>query len=121
MGRLKISSGFTLVEAMVAGVIASIAVAGVVASVSSLRKPAVLNDKNLQAAYCGQEFLQDMRVQVDSRTWNTVQNALTVGTYSVNDLTPYKSCVSLAATRIDYTVYDAGNGARKVQIQVIWP
>ena len=113
--------GFSLVEAMVAGVVFTIAVAGVFSSISSTTSStsstATVN-KNLIAAYCGQQVLESFRSKVDARDWSS--GSLTLGDHTLSGptLAPYSQCAGV--TSVVYTVSDAGNGARKVVANVNW-
>lgn len=107
-------AGFTLVEVVVAAVIFTIAVTGVFASLASLKKPVVTNDKALEAAYCGQQFLEGLRAAVDARDWSTGKLAPAVGVTG-------SPCVINGTTyTVTYTITAVGN-ARKATVTVSWP
>ena len=106
-------SAFSLVEAMVAGTVFSIAVTGVFASLSAVQQPSVTTDKSLGAAYCGQQFLESLRAAVDARDWTT--GKLKVG--SGSDM----SCSQNGVTyTINYTITQVDT-ARKATVSVTWP
>ena len=108
-------SAFSLVEAMVAGVIFTITAAGVFASLAAVQKPAVTNDKSLGAAYCGQKFFESLRANVDVRDWAT--GKLKPGGGSV-------TCDQNGVTyTVNYTIVDMlpSSTARQARITISWP
>lgn len=108
--------GFTLVEVMVAGIIFSLATVGIFASLAAIRQPAQLSDKNLVAAYCGQQVLESLRSAVE----DDPVLSISFGTHTLSGatLTPYGACAGM--TSVSYTVSNAGNSARKVVATVNW-
>ncbi len=119
---------FSLMESLIAAVIFTIAVAGVYASIASVKKPVTDIDKKLSAAKCGQKVLEKLRGSVAYPEWSDGIGPLAIGTYTINALTTPSiadfnpSCVGIST--VTYTVTDAGNGpngARKAVATVIWP
>ena len=108
---------------MVAGVIFTIAVTGVFASLAAIQKPTVDTDKNIGAALCGQQVLETLRAQVDDRNWASNDLSISGSPHSL-PLAGYTfpACTGGTPTyAVSYTVTDAGNGARKVVATVTWP
>lgn len=105
-------------EALVAAVIFTIAVAGVFASLSAVKEPTAESDIAVRAAQCGQQVLETLRARVDARDWSSSPD-LTVGTYNLSgaELDPFPQC---SGYTVDYEVTDAGNSVRKVVAQVNW-
>ncbi len=111
--RLK---AFTLTEVVIATVIFSLAMAGVFASISNLRQPAVESSQEVTAAFIGKKILNDLRSEVSAPTWNTTGN-LTLG--------PHGPLTAINVGGIDYTpTYiveaDPGTNARKVTLNISW-
>ncbi len=115
--------GFTLVEAIVGGVIFTIAVTGVFASLAYIKQPVVVSDSRLVGANCGDQFLESLRAKVDARDWGAVGTLLELGAHTINGAsTPaigtFSQCST--ATSIDYVVTAEASGARKVVVTVTW-
>ena len=104
--------GFSLAEVVVAGVIFSIAVAGVFASLAAIKS--VPTDKKLGAALCGQAFMEGLRASVDNADWTT-------GKLMVQNTTA-ANCVQNGITySIAYVITVAGAASRKAVVTVTWP
>jgi len=111
------SKAFSLIEAVVASVIFMIAVTGVFASLSALKRPVATTDKALGAALCGQQFLENLRASVDQQDWAIASSKLRP-TGSVAGA----SCVENGVTySINYQVVAVGTTARKGLVTVTWP
>lgn len=109
-------SGFTITEVIVASVIFTLAMAGILTSISHLRQPAVESSQEVTAAFLGKKILDDLRTQVSAQTWET-NSLLSLGTHT-NTVT-----VSGIAYNISYLVEPddlSGTGARKVTLNVTW-
>ena len=106
--------GFSLVEAVVAGVIFSIAVVGVFASLAAINP-----DRTVGAAQCGQQLLEDLRADVDGRTWDDGNaNRLTVTPVGQDRVAPPCTQNGLQYN-ISYNVVNVGS-ARQVTVNVTW-
>ena len=97
-----------MVEALIAAVILSISVVGVLATMSSQKTPSADADKKVLAAMAAKQFLEGLRGSVDATTYST--GSLSLGLHSN---------VNVGAYRFDYLVTAAGN-ARKVDLNVTW-
>ena len=110
-------TAFSLVEAVVAGVIVSIAATGVLVSLSTVPKPiAASTDKSLGAAYCGQRFLESLRAGVDARDFSSGKLALTSSPVTIQDYCAYNN----TKYSITYEITQADT-ARKAKVTVSWP
>ena len=109
--------GFTMVEAVVAALVFAAVVVGIFSTTAALKKPAVVSDKKLTAAYYGKQILEDLRSKVDQRDWNSGQLNLGVhGPVTINNPT-YNVTYS-----VTYTVNTIpGSSARQVFLKVQWP
>ncbi len=103
-------------EVIIATVIFTLTMAGIFASISQLRKPAVDSSREVTAAFLGKQILDDLRSKVDPQTWST--GGLAVGTYGPIDVP-----VGDLTYTYRYTVSDDPNAtsARQVTITVSWP
>ena len=97
-----------MVEALIAAVILSISVVGVLATLSSQKAPTVESDKKVQAAMAAKQFLEGLRSKVDATTYST--GDLSLGLHSG---------VTVGAYTVAYNVTAAGN-ARKVDLNITW-
>ena len=116
-----------MVEVMVAGLIFSIAAAGVFAALGSIKKPVTTSDKALQASYCGQQVLETLRARVDERDWDSGTSTLSIGSHTINaasspSISSFTACstTTFAATSVIYDVSAAADGTRKVTADVNW-
>jgi Tfp pilus assembly protein PilV len=103
--------GFSMMEALVAAMVFSIGVVGVFAAMSSQKAPAVESDARVKAAFAAKQFLEGLRSQVDAADYAANTGNLTLGVHSG---------VSLGTYTVDYTVSDAGNNARRVDLTITW-
>jgi Tfp pilus assembly protein PilV len=99
---------FSMVEALVAAVILSISVVGVLSTMSSQKAPSQESDQKVLAAMAAKQFLEGLRSKVDATTFATGE--LSLGLHSG---------VSLGTYTVDYLVTAAGN-ARKVELNITW-
>jgi Tfp pilus assembly protein PilV len=99
---------FSMVEALIASVILSISVVGVLATMSSQKAPSVESDKKVQAAMAAKQFLEGLRSKVDATTYATGE--LSLGLHSG---------VAFGTYTVDYHVTAAGS-ARKVDLNITW-
>ena len=97
-----------MVEALIAAVILSISVIGVLATMSSQKTPTVESDKKVQAAMAAKQFMESLRSKVDATTYETGDLALGV-----------HANVVYGAYTMDYLVASSGS-ARKVDLNVSW-
>ena len=104
------SAGFSIIEVTVAALIFALTAVGIVSTVSSLRTPSATSQKDLQAAYYGQNILDDLRAKVDERTWTDPSNPLAVGTHTLPSSGIYNAV---------YTVTNDGTG-RNVVLSITW-
>jgi len=115
-GKNKIF-GFTMTEVIVATVIFTLAMAGVFASISQLRQPAVESTQEVTAAFLGKRILEDLRREVNGQSWNVVGSELVDGQHTRPDV-----IISGKTYRSVYTVIPDPNGtrAKRVTLNVTW-
>ena len=108
--------GFTMVEAVVAALVFAAVVVGIFSTTAALKKPAVVSDKKLTAAYYGKQILEDLRSKVDQRDWDSGQLGVGVhGPLTINNPT-YNVTYS-----VNYTVNAIpGSSGRQVFLTVQW-
>ena len=104
------SAGFSITEVTVAALIFALTAVGIVSTISSLRTPSATSEKDLQAAYYGQNILDDLRAKVDQNAWLDPANPLAVGTHTLPSSGIYN---------VVYTVTDDGAG-RNVVLNITW-
>jgi type II secretory pathway pseudopilin PulG len=114
------TEGFTITEVVVAALIFAIATAGILATASSMKKPAVDSSEDVTAAFLAKRILDDLRSQLDSETWNLnmAQNgAFSVGSHTMNAVT-----VGSKTYTPSYNVLADPNGtaARKINLKISW-
>jgi len=103
-----------MVEVVVAAVLFAAASAGVFATISFTNRSLESNTR-VQAATFGKKILDRLRGAVVSATWNT--GDLSIGTHTIN----VGSDADFPACSAVYVVSDAGNGARKVEVNATCP
>lgn len=103
--------GFSIAEAVIAAVVFVIAVTGVLATISNIKKPSARTDRSLEAAYVGQKVLEDLRNEVDAGTWDT-------GPLSVGPTRPCPNGIVNCTYSVDE---DPVSRARAVTVNVTWP
>jgi prepilin-type N-terminal cleavage/methylation domain-containing protein len=110
--------GFTMTEVIVATLIFSLAMAGVFASISELRQPAVESTQEVTAAFIGKRILEDLRSQVNAQSWDTAGSDLELGTHTG----PGPFLIGGRSYTSTYTVIADLNGtsARQVILNVTW-
>lgn len=104
------SEGFSITEVTVAAFIFALTTVGILSTVSSLRTPSATSEKDLQAAYYGQNILDDLRAKVDQRSWGDPSSPLAVGTHTL----PLSGIYNAV-----YTVVNDGTG-RNVVLNITW-
>jgi len=106
--KLKKHNAFSMVEALIAAVILSISVVGVMATMNAQKAPAVESDERVLAALAAKQFLEGLRGKVDASTYATGDLALGL-----------HEDVVVGSYLVDYYVSAAGN-ARKVDLNITW-
>ncbi len=104
--------GFSIAEAVIAAMVFVIAVTGILATISNIKKPSARTDRSLTAAYVSQKVLEDMRNEVDAETWNT--GPLSAGPNP-------RSCPNGVANCTYSVDEDPVSHARAVTVNVTWP
>lgn len=124
------NAGFTITEVIVSALIFAIAAAGVLATATTMRKPAVDSSEEVTAAFLAKRILDDLRSQLDSVTWIQAQTAggpfekdktyTFVNTPSLTLLQPV--VVDGITFTPSYTVLadPGGTQARKVNLTINW-
>jgi len=107
--------GFTMVEIVVAAMVFALSIAGLLAAVSSLNRPAVESFEEVQAAYVAKQVLEDLKLHIDARTWNEETSKLKPGETFTETITRHG---------IDFTaswiVTEDAAGGRWVDVTVSW-
>ncbi len=106
--NFKNKNAFSMVEALIAAVILSISIVGVLSTMSSQKAPSADSDKKVQAALAAKQFMEGLRSKVDATNYSTGE--LSIGMHSG---------VSLGTYTVDYFVTASGN-ARKVDLNITW-
>jgi len=118
---IKNSHGVSLIEGFLAGIIFIIAVTAIFSSLTSLRRPAVNNEKATEAALVLSNFLDDIRAKVSA---NDASGVSPVGAYADEGLLGpgiNHGPVTIGLYNIFYNVtLDPTTGARKVDANIIW-
>ena len=119
-------NGFSLVEAVVASLIFATAVVGVFATMSSFKKPSIDSDKKLMAAFIGKQVLEDLRVHVDQRDWDTGASPLSPlgGGRHPSQLGQFFNAFNPTYSvnyQYFYTVTQDVSGSRQVNLTLSWP
>ncbi len=65
-----------MTEIMVSVLIFALSIAGLLAAISSLNRPAVESFEEIQATYIGKQFFEQLRQGVDARTWDQPDSLL---------------------------------------------
>lgn len=97
-----------MVEALIAAVILSISVVGVLATMSSQKAPTIESDRKVQAAMAAKQFMESLRSKVDATTYETGDLSLGLHANVVFDI-----------YTVDYLVTSSGS-ARKVDLNITW-
>lgn len=108
-------SGFTLTELVVSAMIFSLSVAGLLATVSSLNRPSADSFEDVQAAYLGQEVLEDLKKEIDASVWDETTSNLAIGEHEFGPFT--RQGISY---NVIYTVNADASGGRWVDLTVQW-
>lgn len=110
------NQGFaSVVEVIVTSVIFILAAAGILTTISMLRPQGEESARKLQAAYIGKGIIDDLRSQIDARTWNDSGGNFAVGTpYTINSID--------GVYNVTYFFEDVpGLGLRKLTMNVDFP
>ncbi len=107
-----------MAEVMVAVLMFSIAVAGVFASISAIQRPEAPPGVRLGGALCGQQFLQQLRANVDARDWDS--GKLKAGLPGGPPIVPWVCTQNGQNYNMTYTITQMANGNRKVTVTATW-
>ncbi|MDD5562062.1 MAG: hypothetical protein PHT50_08075 [Candidatus Omnitrophica bacterium] len=121
----------TLFEVIVATVIFALVIAGMASVFVSSKRQIMHAMDRMTSSEMGKLFLDPLQLAVRQDNWDTVNNALTIGTTycDASGTNQNPACPSLAVHRkvnnIDYTArYDisnvAGSTLRRVKLRVSW-
>jgi prepilin-type N-terminal cleavage/methylation domain-containing protein len=102
--------GFSIMESLVAAMIFSIGVVGVFAAMSSQKAPSEESDDRIKAALAGKQLLESLRSKVNAADYAANTGELSLGAHNV----------SLGTWTATYTVTNAGNNVRKVDLTITW-
>ena len=109
--RLTQKNGFSIAEALVAAIVFSISAVGILTTTSKIRQPAGSSARNTQAAYYGEQILEDLRAKITPEEWGS--GALAEGQHVLPANGPYKA--------VYFVENDpAGSGARRVSLNITW-
>lgn len=129
------TGGFTIIEVIISAMIFTIAVAGVLATVSSLSKPAADTADEVTAAFMGKRILDQLRREVDASStagWDTSSSPLNPnggdgnGSYDASDSVTSTLLAPVTIDGITYTpTYTVepdpdGTNGRKVTLTITW-
>ena len=128
--RQKKSRGFTITEVVVSALIFAIATAGVLATATTMRRPAVESSEDVTAAFLAKKILDDLRSQLDSTSWSQPQTTggfFEIGkTYNFANTPNLNLLQPVTVDTITYTpsytvVIDPdGTQARKLDLTIDW-
>ena len=113
------NAGFSLVEVIVASLIFTVTIAGVLSSIAILKPPAEFSEKGIEATYYVQNVLEDLRSKVDARTWSDPSvnsNPLAPGTHTL----PTFVSTNGVTYSSSYVVTQDAMGGREVNMTVSW-
>ncbi|MCK5580381.1 MAG: hypothetical protein KAJ18_03820 [Candidatus Omnitrophica bacterium] len=115
----KSREAFTMTEVVVAAIVFTLASSGIIATVTSLNKPAAESTEYVTAAFLGKKILEGLRKEVDGETWN--EGAL-VPCDSSNPYTMQEIIIDDVYYTPIYIVEADPNGtsARKVTLNMLW-
>lgn len=108
MMKIQNHTAFSMVEALVAAVILSISVVGVLSTMSAQKAPSQESDEKVLAAMAAKQYLESLRGRVDATTYST--GDLSLGMHTG---------VSLGTYTVNYLVTASGS-ARKVDLNIAW-
>ena len=119
MMKLMNNKGFaSFVEVMVTSIIFVIASYGIFAAISGVNPSDNNSLARLEAAYIGKQVLEDLRTQVDARTWDdALANDLTPPTYGPINITGVHGTYTVSAN-ISSDDYGYSEGLRRVELTV---
>lgn len=124
------NAGFTITEVVVSALIFAIAAAGVLATATTMRRPATESSEEVTAAFLAKRILDDLRSQLDSVTWT--QAAAAGGPFVIGKTYTFVNTPTLTLLQpvvVDgitftpsYTVVadPGGTQARKVNLTINW-
>ncbi|NJN78757.1 MAG: prepilin-type N-terminal cleavage/methylation domain-containing protein [Saprospiraceae bacterium] len=114
----KIKSGFTIIEVTIASVIFAIAAAGILATITAMRRPAEVSQERVTAAYLGKTLMEELRSEVNASTWDPSRsNAsnLRLGNHRV------QRTVDGVTYNLAYTISElSNNGPRRMDLTITW-
>lgn len=115
---MKSNQAVSLVEVVVASLIFLLAAAGALGAFSMAQKMSTVSEKEIVAANYGRQLLEDLRANVDQRTWNAW--ILTCdSTWRAWPTAP--SAWDAFQGSVQYNCYqDPSTGLRKVTLSVNW-
>jgi len=112
---INTKSGFTLVEVVVAVLVFSLSIAGLLSVLANLNRPAAESFEEVQAIYAGKEFLENLRQAVDASTWDDSGSALAPAVHTTSASSP-----SGMAFNAVYNVTSDTSGGRWVDLNINW-
>jgi type II secretory pathway pseudopilin PulG len=129
--RQNEKAGFTITEVVVSALIFTIATAGILATATAMRKPAVVSSEEVTAAFLAKKILDDLRAQLDSVTWT--RNQATGGPFEMGKTYTFVNTPGLNLLQpvdVDGVIYTpsytvvadpGGTQARKLNLTIDWP
>ena len=110
----KNPNAYSLVEVVVSTVIFMIVAVGTFSVFSMTRQMSVASDKEIEAAQQGRELLEELRAQVDARTWANFGGLTCDGSWSAWGLDFDGIPIRYRCTNLE-----SGN-LRRVDLQLNW-
>lgn len=117
---LEKKSGFTMVEVVVATMVFTLTIAGLMAAISSLNRPAVESFEEVQATYIAKGLAEKLKQDINAELWDetnpTIYGLVQGSTYIISTVT--HNNINYGGT---YTVTnDPSGGGRWVNITITW-
>lgn len=116
---VKTSSGFTLVEIIVAALVFALAATGLFAVISSLNRPSVESFEEVRAVYIAKGIFEQLKSMIDAELWDETDSSvyyLVPGeTYELEETV--RDGIAYTA---NYTVTQDSSGGRWVDLTVWW-
>lgn len=106
--KIHTYGAFSMVEAMVAAVVFTIAAAGILTAMSRARHPVANSDQRVRAAAYGKQVLDGLRAGLSTDTWNSV--AWTDGAHDASG----------PEFNAEYIVTTDAAGGKKVDLNIYW-